>query len=145
MKKAQGLPITTIVLAIVGLLVLFVLIAFFSGGFGKAARTATQVSGGELEAKITNARNQCSQLCLQASPQDVPAQKVSVYCKKPIWIDLNGDSKVDNNADNPVTKETGLDGKGLSGTCVEPSDGDELLCCWQDPIGSQCPGVPSCF
>lgn len=46
-KKAQGLPLTTIIIAAIGMIVLVVMVAIFTGrigGFGKDVETAQTVS-----------------------------------------------------------------------------------------------------
>ncbi len=85
MKKAQGLPITTIVLAIIGLLVLFVLIAFFTGTFSKVGGQAREAAGSTEDVKLNNAQTKCAQWCLQMQGYAADAQKsVSAYCKTTI-------------------------------------------------------------
>jgi len=45
MKKAQGLPITTIIIAALGIIVLVIMAAIFSGQIGKFGRAASECPG----------------------------------------------------------------------------------------------------
>ena len=128
MKRAQGLPLTTIVIAVISFVVLFIVIIFFTGGFGKIFGQA-KAAIGSVEADVSAAQTKCSQWCLQAQNLDSAAQKKSAWCTRVQGIDTDGDGK--------------LNDKGTDETisCTYTNDGDEKLCCDQSPILSSCPGV----
>ncbi len=136
-KKAQGLPISTIVLIVISLLVLFVIIAFFAGAFGKVGSNVKTASGSSVDSQIATAQAKCAQWCQQAaSVTDAIGQQNTAYCKKAQWIDKNS---------NGAVEDTGADESGVVTACKnKEGDGDELLCCWQDPILVQC-AIPKCW
>lgn len=95
MKKAQGLPLTTIVVAILVLLVLVMLVVFFTGGFSKIF---TSVKGLEpaTETDVAAAQAKCSQLCIQAQSLTNPDRwKETGYCTYTNKKDWDGDGEAE--------------------------------------------------
>ncbi|HIH14159.1 MAG TPA: hypothetical protein HA224_02795 [Nanoarchaeota archaeon] len=86
-KKAQGLPISTIVLIVIGLLVLFIIIAFFTGAFSKVSGNVKTAAGDSGEVQISQSQTRCAQWCLQMQGHTDDATKlVSSYCKNTVII-----------------------------------------------------------
>ncbi len=99
-KKAQGLPITTIILVVIGLLVLFVIIAFFTGAFGKAGTNIRAAGGNTYDVQLSNAQTKCAQWCLQMQGLSTDtAKQVAAYCKNTQFLDGNLNGVVDANED----------------------------------------------
>ncbi|MFH0868664.1 MAG: hypothetical protein V1839_00380 [archaeon] len=148
MKKAQGLPISTIVIAAVCVLVLVVLVIFFSGGFSKINKQASAASN-IVEADLTAQQTKCAQWCSQAQNMVPDKQKASSFCKD-AKLDIDGDGNI---GMWPVT------GGLISGstTCGKPNlvvGGDyscksttatplkeKHLSCEISPFNVNCPGV----
>ncbi len=140
-KKAQGLPITTIILVVIGLLVLFVIIAFFTGAFGKAGANVRAAGGSNVDVQISDAQTKCAQWCLQGSGlSTLEKKRASAYCLNPIAIDLDGDGVLKDitNANDNKPNE------GIGQKCVALTDNDEYLCCWESPISYSCQDIQSC-
>ncbi|HIH14158.1 MAG TPA: hypothetical protein HA224_02790 [Nanoarchaeota archaeon] len=103
MKRAQGLPISTIVLAIVGLLVLFMIIAFFTGAFGKVSGNVREAAGTTADVQATNAQNKCAQWCLQLdglATDDL--KRASAYCSKTQTVTVAGAAANKNCWQDPI-------------------------------------------
>jgi hypothetical protein len=131
MKKAQGLPLETIVIIIIALVLLVVAIGFFTGSFSKLAGSTKALISPTSEADIIAAQNTCTQLCLQAGRVTTVAEfNRTSYCKRIFKFDLNGDGNI---TDEP--KPNGNEG-GLGAKCI--ADGDEYVCCRESPIGVPC-------
>lgn len=113
-KRAQGLPLNLIVLAIIAALVLVLIIAFTVGGagstFSRIFKVGTTTIGDEVDSVRAACRNACNnaELSVQNGQQWVNAE----YCKKKINIDKNGNGKLD--------------------------VGETDLKCWQDPVIVSC-------
>ncbi len=91
MKRAQGLPISTIVLAIIGLLVLFMIIAFFTGAFGKVGSNVREAAGNTADVQISNAQNKCAQWCLQLDGLTTDdSKRAAAYCSKTQTVTVAG-------------------------------------------------------
>jgi len=131
MKRAQGLPISTIVIAAISVLVLIMLIIFFTGGFSKIFKQTNTVTN-IVEADITAAQTKCTTWCSQAQNLDADGQKKSSYCTRAQGIDINGDG---------TKLDTGSDEAGLTNSCKQANDNDDYLCCNQAPINTPCSGV----
>jgi len=131
MKKAQGLPLNLIVLAIIALIVLVLVVGFATGSLSKLFGSTHALVSTTSEADIVAAQNTCSQLCLQAARIQTPAEfKKSSYCTRIFKFELNGDGNI---TDEP--KPNGNEG-GLGAPCV--ADGDEYACCRESPISVPC-------
>lgn len=90
-KKAQGLPLTTIAIAILVFLTLVVIALFITGGFSKVFGVGAKVTSGGA-GSVDADRAACQSLCTQAlqSPTALTF-KSSSYCKKVLKADFNGD------------------------------------------------------
>ena len=64
-KRAQGLPLNMIVIAIVALLVLVIVFAYFTGAFGNILKQTSTLQG-TVQADVTSAQTKCSQYCISA-------------------------------------------------------------------------------
>jgi len=128
MKKAQGLPLETIVIIIMALVLLVVAIGFFTGSFSSLAGSTKALISTTSEADITAAQNTCSQLCLQAARIQTPAEfKRSSYCTKIFKFELNSDGNI---------TDVNKDESGLGAKCI--ADGDEYACCRESPLSIPC-------
>jgi len=115
MAKAQGLPLSFIVLAAISVLVLILIVAFTVGGAGSFFKQITIVGGGGKGEELSAVQTACTANCqkLQADPTlTIEKFQGSDYCKKTSAVDLNKDGKIDRN-------ETGLH-------------------CWDDKINIDC-------
>jgi len=128
MKKAQGLPLETIVIIIMALVLLVVAIGFFTGSFSSLAGSTKALISPTSDADIIAAQNTCTQLCLQAGRVTTVAEfKRTSYCKRVFKFDLNGDGNITDSGNNE---------QGIMASCV--ADGDEYVCCRESPIGVPC-------
>ncbi len=104
-KKAQGLPLNLIILAIIAALVLVLVLAFTIGGagtiFAKIFKTGTTAVGEDLDV----VRTTCQSLCDQAQITDASQQPGSNYCQKTFDVDIDQDGSL---GDTDETKELGL-------------------------------------
>jgi len=119
-KKAQGLPLNLIIIAIIAALVLVLIIAFTIGGFGfsfgKIFQTGQVVVGEDIDI----ARTACSGYCDSAKNSfTTTGFKASQYCTKTFNIDKDGDGEL-----NPDAGEVGI-------------------ACWEDNILVTCSAVIS--
>ncbi|MBI4095752.1 MAG: hypothetical protein HY438_02735 [DPANN group archaeon] len=103
-NKAQGLPLTTIAIAILVILTLVVVALFVTGGFSKVFGVGAKVTSGGA-GSVDADRAACQSLCAQAlnSPTLV-LFKNSGYCKKVLKADLNLDGKIDATVTEGVTE-----------------------------------------
>lgn len=114
-RKAQGLPLTTIAIAILVFLTLVVVVLFATGSFGKLFGTGaklTSAAGGEVGADQAT----CNSLC--SSALQLPSKdnfKTSGYCKKVMKYNT------DNSADGSL----------------------ESVSCWDSPVAITCTGTLS--
>jgi hypothetical protein len=119
MKKAQGLPLNMIVLAVIAALILVLVIAFTIGGagtfFSKIFKGGITAVGDETSVVQDACRADCTRA--QQSVSTV-AWKTTSYCTKKANIDRNGDGTL-NDTDVPATDEKGLK-------------------CWNEPIFVTC-------
>ena len=116
MAKAQGLPLSFIVLAAISVLVLILIVAFTVGGLGSFFKQITIVGGGGKGEELSVVQTACTTNCqkLQADPTlTLQKFKGSDYCKKTFAVDLDKDGKIN------ATNETGLH-------------------CWYDKINIDC-------
>lgn len=93
MAKAQGLPLSFIVLAAISALVLILVIAFTIGGLGGFFRQIT-IAGGIQD--LSTVQTACKSACDRLLPGITETQfKSSDYCTRKFTVDLNSNSKVD--------------------------------------------------
>ena len=108
-KKGQGLPLNTVIIAILVLVVLVVIIAFFVGGTSTIATKISGIFGGATAGEdISLARNFCENYCEQALEMDVDRQPSSAYCTKFFKLDSN-------DADDKSDKFTAQDNEDFVG------------------------------
>lgn len=82
MKKAQGLPLNTIVLAVIAIIVLVVVILFATGNLSKLFGSTQTIVSGSTPDEVAAFRIACKQACFQAQQlADTQAEWVtSKYC-----------------------------------------------------------------
>mgnify|MGYP001558648144 CR=1 FL=1 len=110
--KGQGLPLTTIVIAILVIVVLVVLVAFFLGGATGVTRGIKRIFFGTTAGTdLTVAVENCRQYCEQAKVLPENLRTSSAYCTQYFNIDNNGDGEAEfDSKSGKTTKETS---KGL--------------------------------
>ena len=95
-RKAQGMPMNVIIIAIIVLVVPIILIAFFAGGFssvvGKVRDLFTGTTSGQSRDVVIQT---CQNLCDTAKVLPESSQKISGYCKQSFVVDMDS---------NPTTK-----------------------------------------
>ncbi len=91
-KKAQGLPMSFIVIAAISVLILVLIVAFTVGAGGGFLRQLIAPAPSEIETVQTA----CSTACDRISGITSDTQfRSSDYCKKTFTADINRDSKID--------------------------------------------------
>jgi len=117
MKKAQGLPLNLIVLAVMAALILVLVIAFTIGGagtfFSKIFKGGTTAVGDETSVVQDACRADCTRAQQSVSTL---AWKSTSYCRRTSNIDVNGNGNITDTTDS---KEKGLK-------------------CWDSPISVTC-------
>jgi len=98
-KRAQGLPLSFIVIAAIAALILVLVIAFTIGGLGGFFRQIMAPAPEELSTVQTACKAACDSLIAISTDKQF---RDSAYCKKTYTVDINGDGKIDPNS------ETGL-------------------------------------
>ena len=94
MAKAQGLPLSFIVIAAISALVLVIVVAFTIGGLGSTFKQiGTAGATSDISAIQTACRSSCVSLQSTANSKD-QAQN-SDYCRKAYSTDLNGNGKIE--------------------------------------------------
>lgn len=100
-KKAQGLPMNTVIIAILVVLVLFVVGAFFLGGTGGISKQIRSIfyqstAGQDRVFAVQTCQQRCDSLKLL--PES--SYKDSAYCKQSFFIDEdnNGEAEFDGTA-----------------------------------------------
>ncbi len=85
---------STIVIAIIAMIVLIIIVAFFLGGFSALGeKIASIFKGGAVGQDF--AIQQCTTFCERAEELETNLQKSSDYCKTTFSLDLDGDGKAD--------------------------------------------------
>src|SRR3989338_7143131 len=95
MKRGQGLPMSTIVIAIIVLVVLVLLILFFTGGTGKIGEKIAAVfqgstGGDDMASSIQFCKGYCEKAKLLTSDEE---KSNSPFCQKSFLIDTDGDGE----------------------------------------------------
>lgn len=97
MKKSQGLPLTTIVIAVLAILVLVMIGIFTMGGFtrlfGSIATWFGTSSAMTREAAVQECKNYCEILKI-GGYNTLEKIRSSAYCTKEFPIDLNNDGEI---------------------------------------------------
>ncbi|GEM_PF-1490394 len=93
-RKAQALPMNTVIIAILVVLVLFVVGAFFLSGTGGIAKQIRSIFiGGTAGQARVFAEQTCEQRCIQIPSLQDPTK--SSYCKDSFLIDENNDGEAE--------------------------------------------------
>lgn len=113
-KKGQGLPLETIIVAILVIIVLVLVVTFFLGGFAGLTNRVKDIffgttAGSSTTLAVQNCRTYCEQAQLLPS---VTLKENSPYCSTEIKVDTDNDGE----ADKIYTC------KGLEVTCDKVSD-----------------------
>lgn len=107
-KKAQSLPMNTVIIAILILVVLVVIIAYFLGGFGQVGQRISEIFNPHSAYSASEARQVCAQHCEALSeldPQtDASLLKNSRFCKVSLTVDNDGDGKADRSNSGVIKK-----------------------------------------
>lgn len=112
-KKGAELSMNVIIIAILGIIVLVIIAAFFMGGFSKLYDGIRNVFSGTVPDDQSTAISNCENNCKFAQLMDsANAKASSLYCKGTAKYDSDGDGQV-----------------------------DEKHHCWSSWIGVDCPGV----
>ena len=92
MKKGQGLSLDMVVIAVIVLVVLFVIIAFFSGGFTAIAEKIGKIFKGGIDDRAVSIQL-CKTHCLTVKGYELGSsqQTSSSYCTARFNIDKNND------------------------------------------------------
>lgn len=91
-RKAQALPLNTVILAILVVLVLFVVGAFFLGGTGGIAKQIRSIFyQGTAGQDRVFAEQTCDQRCIQIPLLQDPSK--SSYCTQSFFIDEDNDGE----------------------------------------------------
>lgn len=95
-KRGQGLPMNTVIMAILVIVVLVIVVVFFLGGFsGLSTKVKAIFFGTTAGTDITLAVQTCETRCEQAQLLPVSLQKNSAFCNVPFNLDINGDGEAE--------------------------------------------------
>ena len=98
-KKAQGLPLSTIIVAILVIVVLIVVLIFFLGGMGGMSTKIKSIFfGATAGVDKSLAIEYCRQYCISAQSLPESARGSSSFCKKYFYIDEDNDGEADKDA-----------------------------------------------
>ena len=136
-KKAQGLSMNTVIIAILVLVVLVFIIIFFTGGFSnisaKIKDTLFGVAAGQDKSiAVQNCRTYCDQAMEFGDNSELV--KTSPYCTKWFRIDYNNDGSADKFEN---TGDLEKDGKYKHFFCSENHKTDPLES--ETNLGVSCP------
>ena len=124
-KKGQGLPMNTVVMAILVIVVLILVLTFFFGGFTGLSMKIRQIFFGSLAGTgKTLAIQNCNQYCDQLQWADASAEQAKIdsqFCK-PRAIDLDEDGQISEDEKNIHCQHSKL---GVSCNYVR-KDGDPV-------------------
>ena|SRR3989344_4948551 len=109
-KGDVGLSTNTIIIAIVGIIVLLLVVTFFTGGMATVINKIRGVFGGGTAGfDIDLAKANCQAYCERAKLLDTSSQPTSTFCTQGFDIDSDGDGK--------TTKEYCNDGVNIKINC----------------------------
>ena len=121
-KKAQGLPLSFIVIAAIVLIVLILVVVFTVGGLGSAFRGISAQQSQDLSSVQAACQTACARQ--QVNPSLTPTQfKSSDYCTKDYAIDNNGDGQLNSTETNyncpgsPISVPCDVRIGGVAQTC----------------------------
>ncbi len=107
-RKAQGLPLNTVILAILVVLVLFVVGAFFLGGTSGVSKQIRSIFYQNQEGQDrVFAVQTCNQRCDSLKLLPASAYEKSPYCNSFFLIDSNNDGEADCNSLNGICPKEG--------------------------------------
>lgn len=117
-KKGAELSMNVIIIAILAILVLVIVAAFFTGGISNLMG----IISGTKPDSLSTATSLCQSDCDMASAMQTPQEKTnSRYCRETWKLDADADGKVDVDAAGETKKYS----------------------CWESPISVSCSGVKS--
>jgi len=91
-RGATELSMNTIILAIIAIIVLLLIVTFFTGGLSTVFGKIRDVfQGGTAGYDVDLAKVQCQSYCERAKLLDTSSQPTSTYCTQPFEIDTDGD------------------------------------------------------
>lgn len=95
-KKGQGLSLNVIIIAVLAILVLVIVSAFFLGGFSTLGDKVRGVftgttAGSDLDLSIST----CTNLCQRAKDLDPAVARNSAYCTSKFSVDTNNNGKIE--------------------------------------------------
>jgi len=148
-KKAQGLPLSFIVIAAISALVLILIVAFTIGGLGGFFKQITIAGGGE---ELSTVQSACNTACQKLVSIGTLAEfQSSAYCTKTYSIDLNHDGKITKTTSgNPITGLPIFAGANATKTTSTPTptptptvctpgvNCETQLRCWSQSVGISC-------
>ena len=105
-KRAQGLPLSFIVIAAIAVLILVIVVAFVIFGLGGSFKGITTQTASELETVQVACQTNCNKL-QTGTTKTISAFKSSQYCTKTYTIDMNGDGEINTDTESG-TKEISL-------------------------------------
>ncbi len=95
-KKAQGMPMNVVIMAIIVLVVLVIVIAFFAGGFSSITKKLRDLFSGQTSGQSKDiVLKTCQSLCEQSETLSTNLQPKSGYCTQLFNVDN------DNKANTP--------------------------------------------
>jgi len=121
-KRGQaGLPMNTLIVAIIAIIVLLLIVTFFTGGLGTIGERIRDIFGkGTAGYDISVARNFCTDYCNSAKrlegatpDETTKLKKESAYCGERFDI-----KKGDVVEDNQNCKQVGVSCSGVQDKCV---------------------------
>ena len=105
-KKAQGLPLSFIVIAAIAVLILVIVVAFVIFGLGGSFKGITLQSTSDLESVKAACQANCNKL--KTGTTTAVTFATSQYCSKKYAVDVDGDGEINTNATSGHDQETEL-------------------------------------
>lgn len=127
-KRGQGLPLNTIILAILALLVLVFVVLFATGAFGTLFGQTQDVAEA-TETSIVATQTKCSQWCLQAQSSGTNLDwENSKFCKETQLLDTNGDGEAEpyHCYETGITSENPTGKNPIAATCSTTLGGKQV-------------------
>lgn len=136
-KRAQGLPLSFIVLAAISVLILVIIVAFTVGGAGSFFRQIIGVAPQEIDATRDACRSNCDRLTTITGTGQWTS---SSYCSKTYALDIDGDKRAGGYGCLPATGAAAGDcSKGVGDKiCNKKCQQETNLRCWDSEIGIPC-------
>ena len=141
-KKAQGMPINVIIIAISVLVVLVIIIAFFAGGFSGIGNKIRDLFAGKTQGQAKDIAIQtCEEACDVAESLSGEAIKRSSYCTSSFIVDL--DANVDTAPEKVACGDKAVTSQRLSLTKLSESEKRRGIEANGNNLGVDC-DIPSC-